>query len=271
MERPEFESFLAEVARIALAANDGSSIALAGSGALRAHYLTSRPTEDIDLFFIQKEKAQAQLFFDNIEKALREHGYDVKRERSFSAYALFSVYQGDLSAAIDVGIDYREHEPVLLAVGPVLHKDDAVGNKVAALFSRIKIRDYLDVQAIRDSGSYTDDELLELGAARDLGFTRELFGRALLQMPPFDEAVKRYSLGAYDCTPEQYARIRKALTDWGERILAKADLVKGQSLIKNMQSTPITAESLKNTKSDRHKITGLESRKNKTTKKGKTL
>ena len=61
--------------------------------------------------------------------------------RSFPTCALFLVIRGPFSASVDVGADFRVHEPVVLSVGPVIHKDDAVGNKVVALFSRAKVRD----------------------------------------------------------------------------------------------------------------------------------
>lgn len=72
---------------------------------------------------------------------------------------------------MDLGIDWRAEPPVLLAVGPVLAADDAVGNKVAALFSRGEIRDYLDVDAIRCTGRYGDEDLYRLAERSDAGFT----------------------------------------------------------------------------------------------------
>jgi len=55
---------------------------------------------------------------------------------------------------------------------PVLHADDAVANKVCALFGRAKVRDHVDVDAIVASGRYTEDELLDLAADHDPGFDR---------------------------------------------------------------------------------------------------
>lgn len=220
MDQARFDAFLADVTRICLAANEGSSVALAGAGALRAHFLTSRPTEDVDLFFLQEDVQRAQTFFDNIEDDLRKNGYDVERVRNFPSYALFLVNRGPLSASVDVGSDFRVHEPVKLSVGPVIHKDDAVGNKVAALFSRAKVRDYLDVQAIRDSGAYADEELLRLAAERDLGFNRAIFAKALASMPTFEEASRHTYLDAYGISRDTYSRVRDALATWAERIYA---------------------------------------------------
>jgi hypothetical protein len=35
---------------------------------------------------------------------------------------------------VELSADWRAHEPVQLDIGPVLHADDAVANKVCALF-----------------------------------------------------------------------------------------------------------------------------------------
>jgi hypothetical protein len=51
-----------------------------------------------------------------------------------------------------MGLDWRKHSPVQLAIGPVLDADDAVANKVCALFGRAEVRDYIDVDAVLASG-----------------------------------------------------------------------------------------------------------------------
>lgn len=51
---------------------------------------------------------------------------------------------------MDMGVDYREGEPVTLSVSPVLSLDDAVANKVSALYSRAEARDYPDVRQHSD-------------------------------------------------------------------------------------------------------------------------
>jgi hypothetical protein len=68
---------------------------------------------------------------------------------------------------VELGLDWRKNEPIRLAVGPVLHADDAVANKVCALFRRAEVRDYVDVDAILASGRYTEGELLDLAADHD--------------------------------------------------------------------------------------------------------
>ena len=61
-----------------------------------------------------------------------------------------------------MGRDWRQYPPVILAVGPVLHLDDAVGNEVVAMIGRGLPRDYLDVAA--SLRRYDRGQLLELNA-----------------------------------------------------------------------------------------------------------
>ena len=66
---------------------------------------------------------------------------------------------------------------VLLACGPVLHRDDLAADKVLALWSRGEPRDVLDVAALLDV--YGGPTLVELASAKDPDFTGEMLGEAL--------------------------------------------------------------------------------------------
>lgn len=64
-------------------------------------------------------------------------------------------------------MDWRRDDPVILEVGPVLSVADAVGNKESALYSWGEARDYLDVDAIRASGRFSDAQLMAAAAEGD--------------------------------------------------------------------------------------------------------
>jgi hypothetical protein len=66
-----------------------------------------------------------------------------------------------------------------MAIGPVLHPDDAVANKVCALFGRAEVRDYVDVDAVVASGRYAKEELLDLAADHDRASTGRCSPRLL--------------------------------------------------------------------------------------------
>ncbi len=57
----------------------------------------------------------------------------------------------------------RARSPIVMDIGPVLHLDDAISTKVAALATRAYARDFIDVAAALSR--YRATELIELGCA----------------------------------------------------------------------------------------------------------
>lgn len=113
---------------------------------------------------------------------------------------------------IDLGVDWRQDEPVRLGVGPVLSVADAVGNKVSALYGRSEPRDYLDVDAIRRSGRFTDEELVTAAAERDPGFQVPLFAEQLA-------AVSRLTprdVSSYGVTAQGLEDVKTRCTQWAQ-------------------------------------------------------
>lgn len=204
-----------EVARIALAAVDG--FALAGSGAVREHGLIDRPTEDVDLFTVGRDPDGFDRAVDRVYSDLRAEGYRVEVIRRASMFARLRVESGDgFNLDLDLGVDWRQDEPVRLAVGPVLSLADAVGNKVAALYSRGEARDFLDVDAIRAAGVFSDDELVSAAAERDPGFDLGMFARQLQAAGRIRPAqVARYGVDAVALQ----AVVDRCL-EWADRLIA---------------------------------------------------
>lgn len=204
-----------EVTRIALARAAESGFALAGSGAIREHGVTDRPTEDIDLFTMAQDIDEFARAVDRVVAALRESGYEVEEARRVAQFARLHVSTADgLRLGVDMGVDWRENDPVGLDVGPVLSVEDAVGNKIAALYSRAEPRDYLDVDAIRRWGRFTDEELVSAAAERDAGFEVTMFAQqleAVRRVTPRD--VERYDVGA-----EQLNGVKERCTQWAARL-----------------------------------------------------
>lgn len=165
-----------EVTRIALAALGDTSFALAGSGAIREHGIIDRPTQDIDLFTSDVDAARFEAAVDSVGGVLGASGYRVEVVRRAEFFARLHLTTSDgRFVEVDMGVDSRETDTVRLPVGPVLGLGDAVGAKVNALYSRAEDRDYLDVDAIRTSGRFTDAELIEAVRERDRGFELPMF------------------------------------------------------------------------------------------------
>ena len=114
-----------------------TGFALAGSGAIREHGMTQRPTNDIDLFTIMQASTRFPHAVDSLIEHLTANDYDVTIERVSPSFAQLSVTPPHgVPLSVDLAIDWRAHTPVRLDVGPVLDIEDAVGNKLCALYSR---------------------------------------------------------------------------------------------------------------------------------------
>ncbi len=208
------------IARLALeAAGDEAGFALAGSGAIREHGLIDRPTEDVDLFTVQQAETRFGTSLDRIIAALRAVGYTVETRRRQDTFAQLTIVsaQGH-STGMDLGVDWRAHPPVRLEVGPVLAIEDAVGNKVGALFSRAETRDYLDVDAIRRSGRYSDKELLNLARNADAGFNLGWFAQNLDHV----ERIQPEEVRVYGLTASQLDDVKTRTKAWAASIRGRA-------------------------------------------------
>ena len=124
--------------------------------------------------------------------------------------------EGGTEEKVELAVDWRAHDPVQLAVGPVLHSDDAVANKVCALFGRALPRDFLDVDAAVTSGRYTRGQLLELAAEADHGFDRLLFADALGALTQITDAA----FAEYRTDPGNITDMRHRLAEWRRELLA---------------------------------------------------
>lgn len=135
----------------------------------------------MDLFTSWQRRGEFPELAVAVIAALEAAGYKasvIMRAETFTRLILTDPVDGS-EEKVELSVDWRAHEPVQLDVGPVLHADDAVANKVCALFGRALPRDFLDVDAAVTSGRYTREQLLELAAEADRGFDRLLFADAL--------------------------------------------------------------------------------------------
>ena len=204
------------VATLILTVISGDDFALAGSGALREHGLIDRPTQDVDVFTIDAATERFQGAVERTTAVLVEHGYQVVPIRRLAQFARLAVTASDeYQFEVDFGVDWRAHDPVWLEVGPVLALTDAVANKVGALYSRAAARDFLDVDAIRQSGRFTDAELVQFAAEHDPGFDLPMFADQLGLVATLRPSL----LAEYGVSAEALAAIQQRLLTWRQQIL----------------------------------------------------
>jgi hypothetical protein len=206
-----------------------AGFALAGSGAIREHGLTNRPTRDVDLFTTTATSPSAfAAAVNDAQDALTAQGYRVTPTRTTPEFARLLVEEAetgddasdDASRArvveVDFGIDWRNEPPTQLAIGPVIALRDAVGSKVAAVYSRGEARDFLDLDAIRGSGRFTDDELLALATQHDPGLE---LGHFIDQLRWVNRIAPGRTIG-YGVDADQLGAIKTRLSTWADQLSA---------------------------------------------------
>ena len=92
--------------------------------------------------------------------------------------------------------------------------EDAVGNKLSALYSRSYTRDYLDVDAIRSTGTISDARLIELLQERDAGFDVGFFTECLRGA----HSISLTQVAAYGINASQLHTIQQRFHAWSDDI-----------------------------------------------------
>lgn len=171
--------------------------------------MTSRPSEDIDLF--SSERGGPGEVEDDLVAGYRRHGYTVTVLRSTPDLVQLTIEDDQgYECKVDLGVFWRAHLPVLLDIGPVLHPDDAVGGKMDALYNRWAPRDFLDVDAILQSGRYTRADLLIILAEHNPGYDRSAFAESLSYL----HRVPDRDFAAYGVDPLLIGAMRTRFADW---------------------------------------------------------
>jgi hypothetical protein len=205
------------IAKIALAAGGRYGLALAGGYAVSAHGIGNRPSGDVDLFTSWQHRGEFSDLKAAVISALEAAGYKASVIMSAETFARLTVTDtaDGTEEKVELSVDWRAHDPVQLDIGPVLHADDAVANKVCALFGRALPRDFLDVDATVTSGRYTREQLLELAANADHGFDRLLFADALGALTQITDAA----FTEYRAEPRVIADMRHRFAQWRQELL----------------------------------------------------
>jgi hypothetical protein len=206
------------IAEIALGAAARHGFALGGGVSLIAHGITSRPTQDVDLF-TDREGAVAPAAAA-VETALRAAGFQVEPVDRFGDLAavwegltdnlaewIITASGGDRLMLQMANVD-RSRDPVTMSFGPVLHIEDAIGRKLVALAERCEVRDYVDVAAAL--ARYGPGELIGFARRTEPGLTDEELadaGRRLDQLG--DGEFTRYGLSQADV-----AALRERFASW---------------------------------------------------------
>jgi hypothetical protein len=205
--------FYRDVARVALTVAEKHGFVLGGGVAWLVNGLVDRPTEDVDLFTDTAGGVAAAA--GEVSSALTAAGYRVVREQGDE---LFAGMDDDLQEFVVAGTDRalrltlcrldRHRAPVVMDLGPVMHLDDLVATKVAALVNRREVRDYIDVAAALER--YPLARVLELAHAADPALDPDDIADAGRYLDRLDDA--RFAL--YGLDARGIAELRARLAQW---------------------------------------------------------
>lgn len=207
-----------QVAALALAAAAEHGFALGGGNALLAHGITSRRTEDVDLFTNREHGVEVAA--GGVESALRDAGFQAVRMDKTAGLADIFEGMGEGLAewavtaptgekmALQMAYFDRAREPVIMEIGPVLDLEDVAGGKVCALATRGYERDYIDTAAML--GHYSPGELIGFARRLDPGLGDRDFAEAVQRL---DRLTERRFAG-YGLSAGDVAVLRERFAAW---------------------------------------------------------
>ncbi len=207
------DQFHERLAQVGLSAGGAYGFALAGGYAVQAAGLLERPSEDVDLFTAWNRSGEFETALTAVIAAYAADGLHVEIDPSkrftdsFARLYVTDPASGQTSK-VEMGVDWRANEPVRMAIGPVLHPDDAVANKMCALFGRAVARDFIDVDAA--TGRYSREDLLALAKRADDGFDRGMFANVLTRAA----SLPASDFAEYNVTGRHLDELRARFADW---------------------------------------------------------
>jgi hypothetical protein len=207
------ETFYRDVAKVALTVATKHGFVLGGGVAWLVNGLVDRPTEDVDLFTDTAGGVAAAA--GEVTTALTAAGYRVIREEGDELFAgmdedlqEFVVSADGRALRLTLCRLDRRRAPVVMDLGPVMHLDDLIATKVAALVNRREVRDYIDVAAALEL--YPLSRVLELARAADPAIDPADVADAGRYLDRLDDA--RFAL--YGMDAPQIAELRERLAQW---------------------------------------------------------
>lgn len=197
------------------ALGDDFGFALAGGYAVQAHHIVQRLSDDVDLFAPIERRGEMPAATQRLVGVLSEHGYWVEVLQRAETYVRLMVTDpvSGHDTKVELVAEFLQRPVVASEWGPVLHRDDVAAGKMEALFSRAEARDFIDVDGLIRAG-YTRERLIELAAARDAGFDRDVLSQMFAGADRFSD---RQFL-VYGVDQATVDGIRAQFEDWRQEL-----------------------------------------------------
>jgi len=209
------DAFHERLARTGLAAAARFGFGLAGGYAVQAAGLLEPLSEDVDLFTAWERRGHFEVAVTAVVDGHLADGLGVEIQRRSDMFARLQVSDGENTSKVELGLDWRANEAIDMSVGPVLHPDDAVANKMSALYRRARSPAIIDIDAALRSGRYDRETLLSLTERADSGLDRRTFADAIGQAQILDVD----DFGEYGLDGQDLDDLRGRFTAWRTELL----------------------------------------------------
>ena len=183
MADPALTDLQVEVLQLFFSLPESAGFVLAGGAGLVAVGLSTRPTDDLDLFTAAASVLAAG---DALERTVSNRGWTTERmQESLTFRRLVLRTDGD-EVLVDLAQDAGPlSAATITAVGPTYPPVELAARKVLALFDRSVLRDFVDVAKV--SERYDREELLRVAVEIDEGFDVSVFIQMLGTLGRFDD------------------------------------------------------------------------------------
>lgn len=186
MNDPVLTSLQRQVLELFFSLEESAGFVIAGGAGLVASGLTTRPTQDVDLFGSYVSTGIA-IAADAFETACGSRGWAITRIHDSKTFRRLVVQVDDGEVLVDLAVDSPPlGPPTITAVGPVYPPEELAARKILALFDRAAARDFVDVHVL--SKKFELDELVDLVTQLDSGFTPALLAEMLLSHRRFADS-----------------------------------------------------------------------------------
>ncbi|MDZ7733545.1 MAG: nucleotidyl transferase AbiEii/AbiGii toxin family protein [Acidimicrobiia bacterium] len=183
--------------------DESEGFVIAGGVGLLLTGLTTRPTEDIDLFATGAARTVIAAG-DAFEASCTARGWTVDRIQDAESFRRIAIETRGEPLLVDLAIDSAPSDPpTVTVVGPTYAPTELAARKLLALFDRAAARDFVDLHAISERLDLHD--VLAAAEVIDEGFDIGVLVEMLAHVDRFDDEELR-RLGANPSTLREFTR-----------------------------------------------------------------
>jgi hypothetical protein len=201
-----------EVANAFFGLVESQGFVVAGGAALLALGLSTRPTQDLDVF-TAPPVSSVRSAFEAFSVLAGSRQWTVEPVTIEETFCRFLVDIGHERVLVDLAIDSAQSESATITVlGPTMAAEEVAARKLLALFDRGEARDFADVYQLAKQFDRT--VMLERAASIDLGFDRDVLADVMY-------SHRRFSDDELPVGGDSVAELRAYFDDWSKRVTSE--------------------------------------------------